>query len=140
MPVGTSGENVGIVAFNVRRYLANKMSYEVFIEVQNFGEQPAKRKLVLYSGDLAIDVKTIELKGGERQRHIYPNRGGGEDNKLRAELETTDGRPTSSPPTTRRTPCCPTARSRPSSWSPRTTCTSRARCSFTTTSRSTSPA
>jgi Ca-activated chloride channel homolog len=92
IPVGTSGENVGIVAFNVRRYLANKMSYEVFIEVQNFGEQDAKRKLVLYSGDLAIDVKTIELKKGERQRHIYPNRGGGEDNKLRAELETVDGK------------------------------------------------
>ncbi|HTM23514.1 MAG TPA: VWA domain-containing protein [Kofleriaceae bacterium] len=92
-PIGESGENVGIVAFNVRRYLANKMSYEVFIEVQNFGELPAKRKLVLYSGDLAIDVKTIELAKGERQRHIYPNRGGGEDHRLRAELTTLDGKP-----------------------------------------------
>jgi hypothetical protein len=91
VPVGASGENVGIVAFNAP--LLRPTSPEANIEVQNFGEQPARRKLVLYSGDLAIDVKTIELKAGERQRHIYPNRGGGEDHRLRAQIETPDGKP-----------------------------------------------
>ncbi len=87
IPVGKSGDNVGIVAFNVRRYISNKMSYEVFIEIQNFGEEVAKRKLVLKNGELAIDVKEIELKPGERQRAIYPDRGGGNDNMLTAELQ-----------------------------------------------------
>jgi hypothetical protein len=50
VPVGKKHENVGIVAFNVRRYITNKLSYEVFIEIQNFGDEPAERKLVLYSG------------------------------------------------------------------------------------------
>lgn len=40
IPVGHAENNMGIVAFNVRRYITNKMSYEVFIEVQNFGHRP----------------------------------------------------------------------------------------------------
>ena len=51
VPVGHRSDNVGIIAFNVRRYIANKAAYEVFIEVQNFGQEPAHRKLTLYNGD-----------------------------------------------------------------------------------------
>lgn len=92
VPVGRTGENVGIVAFNARRYLADKTSYAVFVEVQNFGKQPARRKLVVYSGDTAVDVKTITLAPGERLRELYPNLGGGQGNRLRAELQpATDG-------------------------------------------------
>jgi hypothetical protein len=87
VPVGRTGENVGIVAFNARRYLADKTSYAVFVEVQNFGEAPARRKLVVYSGDTAVDVKTITLAPGERLRELYPNLGGGQGNRLRAELQ-----------------------------------------------------
>ena len=87
VPVGTTGENVGIVAFNARRYLTDKTSYAVFVEVQNFGKEPARRKLVVYSGDTAVDVKTITLAPGERLRELYPNLGGGQGNRLRAELQ-----------------------------------------------------
>ena len=79
-------QNVGIISFNARRYATDKTSYEVYIEVQNFGNQPARRKLVLYNGDLATDVRTLELNPGERLRQIY-SRGGGEDSTLRASLE-----------------------------------------------------
>ena len=54
--VGQRGDNVGIVAFNVRRYHSNKLNFEVFVEVENFGDKPAELKLVLYNGDLEIDV------------------------------------------------------------------------------------
>jgi Ca-activated chloride channel homolog len=90
IPVGQKGENVGIVAFNARRYLTDKTNYSVFIEVQNFGEEPAGRKLIVYSGDSPVDVKTITLKPGERLRQIYPNLSGGEDSRLRAELQPLD--------------------------------------------------
>lgn len=86
VPVGKNDENVGIIAFNARRYATDKSSYEVYIEVQNFGKKPARRKLVLYNGDLATDVRTLELNPGERLRQIY-SRGGGEDSVLRASLE-----------------------------------------------------
>lgn len=86
VPVGSTGENVGIIAFNARRYATDKTSYEVYIEVQNFGKKAARRKLVLYNGDVATDVRTLELNPGEKLRQIY-SRGGGEDSVLRASLE-----------------------------------------------------
>lgn len=93
IPVGTTGENVGIVAFNVRRYIANKSAYEVFIEVQNFGATAATRRLVLANGDTPIDVRELNLLPGEKVRKIYAELPGGDDNRLRASLETMDGRP-----------------------------------------------
>lgn len=86
LPVGQTGDNVGIVAFNARRFTTDKTSYQVYIEVQNFGAKPARRKLVLYNGDLATDARTIQLGPGEKLRQIY-SRGGGEDSVLRASLE-----------------------------------------------------
>ncbi len=88
--VGSRSENVGIVAFNVRRYIANKASYEVFIEVQNFGTEPARRQLALYNGETAIEVKSIELTPGQRTREIYRELPGG-DSTLRASLRPGDG-------------------------------------------------
>jgi hypothetical protein len=71
LPVGRSSENVGILAFNVRRYIANKAAYEVFIEIQNFGKEPTKRRLTLLDGGTPVDTRTIELAPGQRVRHIY---------------------------------------------------------------------
>jgi hypothetical protein len=88
--VGKKSENAGIVAFNVRRYIADKLNYEVFIEVQNFGAEAIRRKLVLYNGADAIDVKEIALKPGERRREIYTELGGGSDHRLRAVLQAPD--------------------------------------------------
>ncbi|HYU14506.1 MAG TPA: BatA and WFA domain-containing protein, partial [Candidatus Acidoferrum sp.] len=65
VPVGDTGENVGIISFNARRYATDKTSYEVYIEVQNFGKKPARRRLVLYNGSLATDVRTLELNPEE---------------------------------------------------------------------------
>lgn len=91
LPVGSSGENLGIVAFNVRRYITNKLAYEVFIEVQNFGDQPAKARLTLFGGASPIEVKELELAAGERKRHLFPNLSGGDGFRLRATLEPVEG-------------------------------------------------
>ncbi len=86
VPVGRSSENVGIVAFNVRRYIANKAAYEVFIEIQNFGKEPTKRKLTLLNGGTPVDTRTIELAPGQRVRHIYEKLPASEENQLRATI------------------------------------------------------
>lgn len=86
IPVGRRSDNVGIVAFNVRRYIANKAAYEVFIEIQNFGSEPAKRKLSLMNGSTPVDTREVELAPGQRVRHIYEKLPASEDNKLRAAL------------------------------------------------------
>ncbi len=91
LPVGRRSDNVGIIAFNVRRYIANKAAYEVYIEVQNFGSEPAHRQLALYNGDTAVDIKRIDLAPGQRIKQIYPRLPGSVDNKLRASLRPVDG-------------------------------------------------
>lgn len=85
--IGQKTANAGIVAFNVRRYISNRLNYEVYIEIQNFSDEAVKRKLVLYNGDTEIDVKEISIAAGEKLTKIYPNLGGGEARTLRARIE-----------------------------------------------------
>jgi hypothetical protein len=91
VPVGRKSENVGIVAFNVRRYIANKAAYEVYIEVQNFGAEPANRQLALYNGDTAVDINKIQLAPGQRIKKIYTKLPASADNRLRAVLRPGEG-------------------------------------------------
>jgi hypothetical protein len=91
LPVGKKSENVGIVAFNVRRYIANKAAYEVYIEVQNFGSEPANRQLALYNGETAVDINKIQLAPGQRIKKIYTKLPANADNRLRAALRPGEG-------------------------------------------------
>jgi hypothetical protein len=86
MPVGHRSDNVGIIAFNVRRYIANKAAYEVFVEIQNFGTEPAKRKLLIQNGSNPVDQRDIELAPGQRIRRVYEKLPASDDNKLQAVL------------------------------------------------------
>jgi hypothetical protein len=90
LPVGHRSDNVGIVAFNVRRYIANKAAYEAFIEIRNFGQTPARRQLTLYNGQTAVDTRPIDLAPGQQVRQIYPKIPGSEDTELRAVLRPVD--------------------------------------------------
>jgi len=91
LPVGHRSDNVGIIAFNVRRYIANKAAYEVYIEVQNFGQEPAHRQLTLYNGDTAVDVRKLDLAPGQRIHQIYAKLPASADDKLRASLRPVEG-------------------------------------------------
>ncbi|MBV8758362.1 MAG: VWA domain-containing protein [Deltaproteobacteria bacterium] len=88
IPVGHRSDNVGIVAFNVRRYIANKAAYEVFIEIQNFGTEPAHRDLYLYNGANPVhEPQRIDLAPGQKVRQIYDKLPISEENQLRAALK-----------------------------------------------------
>lgn len=91
LPVGHRSDNVGIIAFNVRRYIANKAAYEVYIEIQNFGQEPAHRQLTLYNGATAVDAKRLDLAPGQRVHKVYANLPASGDDKLRAALRPVDG-------------------------------------------------
>jgi len=92
LPVGHRSDNVGIVAFNVRRYIANKAAYEVYIEVQNFGTEPAHRDLYLYNGMNPVhEPQRLDLAPGQRVRQIYEKLPISEDNQLRAALKPVQG-------------------------------------------------
>jgi len=93
VPVGKRSDNVGIISFNVRRYIANKAAYEVYIEMQNFGTEEAHRDLALYNGATAVDIKRMDFKPGERKRKIYEKLPATDDNKLRASLRPVADKP-----------------------------------------------
>jgi Ca-activated chloride channel homolog len=90
LSVGKRSDNVGIVAFNVRRYIANKAAYEVYIEIENFGQEATHRRLTLYNGTTAVDTRVLDLAPGQRMRQIYPKIPGGEDNRLSATIRPVD--------------------------------------------------
>jgi hypothetical protein len=90
--VGRSGVNVGITAFSVRRYPANKSSYEVLLEVVSHGDQPTQRKLTVEADGETVDVQTLELAPGEKTRRFYPNLSGA-SSRLVARLEPADDFP-----------------------------------------------
>jgi hypothetical protein len=91
LPVGHRSENVGIIAFNVRRYIANKAAYEVYIEVQNFSQEPAHRTLRLYNGANPVDTRRLDLAPGQRIRQIYEKLPASDENQLRASLAPIEG-------------------------------------------------
>jgi Ca-activated chloride channel homolog len=91
IPVGRRSDNVGIIAFNVRRYIANKAAYEVYVEIQNFGTEPAKRKLKISNGSNPVDTQILELAPGQRIHKIYAKLPASDDNKLRAALQHVEG-------------------------------------------------
>ncbi len=71
LPVGSPAEdNVGIVAFNARRYPRNKLSFELFLEVINQRKVPARADLALYSDGQLIEVQRLRLPPGKRTRYI----------------------------------------------------------------------
>jgi hypothetical protein len=67
--VGKSADNLGIVAFNARRYSRNKLSFEIFLEVVNYRDKPAEADLqILVDGQVA-DLQRLSLKAGEKARY-----------------------------------------------------------------------
>ncbi|HTJ43482.1 MAG TPA: VWA domain-containing protein [Kofleriaceae bacterium] len=98
IPVGSRSDNVGIVAFNVRRYVDNKAAYEVFIEVENFGTEKTERRISLFDGELEIfpdENHPFELapagEPGARVRKIYKELPTGATGRLRAQLSVPKG-------------------------------------------------
>jgi hypothetical protein len=60
-PVGSSGRNVGITAFSVRRYLANRTAFEVYGTVQNFHAAPLRVAVRLYLDGAQVSERLMDL-------------------------------------------------------------------------------
>jgi hypothetical protein len=74
--VGSSGENVGITQFSVRRYPLDKGRYEVMLELFNAGWAPADVELQLLGDGALVDLTTLRLRPGERLPRFYPQLSG----------------------------------------------------------------
>jgi len=79
--VGRRADNVGIVAFNARRYPANPLAFEIFLEVVNYGQAGGKPKevdLQLLTDGMISEVQRLSLRPGQRARYSCGNTDGSE--------------------------------------------------------------
>jgi len=80
---GESAQNLSIESFNVRRYIANRLAFEVFLSVHNGFDVPVSAKIQIYNLDegsrtlpenaTVIAEKTLTLASGASEVRIYDN-------------------------------------------------------------------
>jgi hypothetical protein len=98
--VGASGENVGITAFNARRQLFDRLSYELYLEFKNYGIKSQEIDLTLYLGDRPFDAQRILVQPGVSVSRFYtPDAIGidAEESKITAKITYPSSEPDSFP-------------------------------------------
>ncbi len=80
---GDPAQNLSIEAFNVRRYISNRLAFEVFLSVHNGFDVPVTAKIQIYNLDEGsrtfsenapvIAEKTLTLASGASEVRIYDN-------------------------------------------------------------------
>lgn len=93
LKVGESGGNIGVTAFNVRRYLSNKLDYELFVQVRNYFDRSVEAELEIYADGRLVDTKPIRLEANETKQDFYPSQAvAGERLEARVRLTSRDAR------------------------------------------------
>jgi len=91
--IGEREANLAITAFSVRRYLANKLDYELFVEVESDFDRPIKAELQLYADGKLVDAKDIELEPKGKLQEFYPSQAvSGERLEARVKVTSLDAR------------------------------------------------
>ena len=72
MPVGSSeAENVGIVAFSVRRHVSDRTMLQAFARVGNFGPRDTSVAVELRLNGKLIDADQVRIPAGQTQRVAF---------------------------------------------------------------------
>ena len=85
VPVGQKARNIGIVGFNVRRYIRNKLAYEAVVSLASFSPEAEDVELAVYADADPVFVETLRLEPGQRITRAVPDLGG-EGRVLRARI------------------------------------------------------
>ncbi len=93
LKVGEASGNLAVTAFNVRRYLANKLDYELFVRVTSSFDRPVNAEIEIYADGRLVDTKPIQLDANDAYQRFYPSQAvSGERLEARVRLKTTDAR------------------------------------------------
>ena len=93
LKIGESKGNLAITAFNVRRYLANKLDFELFLKVKSYFDRPVTAEVQIYANGTLVDTKPVSLGPGEVYQKFYPSQAvAGENLEARIKLTTSDAR------------------------------------------------
>jgi hypothetical protein len=91
VPVGSSGKNLAITEFSVRRYPLDKARIEVMAEIVNTTNERAEVELSLWGDGSIVDSERLGVAPGERVARFFPDVGGAR-HALEARLGFADGR------------------------------------------------
>jgi hypothetical protein len=69
------GENVAIIAFNIRRLSTTLSQYEMMVVIKNFASRPLTTPMTTSMGERVLARETLQLKANERRVLVYPYRG-----------------------------------------------------------------
>lgn len=93
LKIGESEGNVAVTAFNVRRYVANKLDYELFVQVKNYFDRAVEAELQIHADGRLVDTKPLSLQPGETMQRFYPSQAvSGEKLEARVRLTSRDAR------------------------------------------------
>lgn len=93
LKVGESTGNVAITAFNVRRYLANKQDFELFLKVQSYFDRPIQAEVQIFADETLVDTKPISLEPHGTYQQFYPSQAvAGEQLEARVKVTSVDAR------------------------------------------------
>jgi hypothetical protein len=91
--VGESAGNLGVTGFSVRRYLSNKLDYELFVRVQSSFERPVEADLELWADGRLVDSRALSLEAGASEQRFFPAQAvSGERLEARVRMKTADAR------------------------------------------------
>jgi len=90
VPLGSSGKNLALTAFSVRRYPLDKSRLEVMAELANLDTERAEVELSLFGDGAIVDSERMTLEPGARLARFFPDVGGAR-HALEARLRYADG-------------------------------------------------
>lgn len=93
LKLGESEGNVAITAFSVRRYLANKLDYELFVGMQNLFDRDIDVELQIWADGTQVDRKLKTIKANGILQEFFPAQAvSGERLEARLKILTSDAR------------------------------------------------
>lgn len=93
LKIGERSDNLAITAFNARRYLANKLDFELFVQIQSFFDREIDAELQIYADDRLVETRPLKLEANQVYQTFYPSQAvAGEKIEARIKVTSRDAR------------------------------------------------
>jgi hypothetical protein len=91
--VGEAAGNLAVTSFNVRRYVSNKLDYELFVSLRSYFDRPVEAEIEIWADGQLVDTKPVSLEANGVHQGYYPSQAvSGERLEARVRLTTRDAR------------------------------------------------
>jgi hypothetical protein len=93
LKIGESHGNLAVTGFNARRYRANKLDFELFVQVRSYFDREISADLQLFADGRLVDSKPITMGPRDIYQEFYPSQAiSGEKLEARIVVKSDDAR------------------------------------------------